>query len=217
MRFLPRPRSRSKHIFSFGGSRLLEWQGSASRWLGPGPTKARPHHVCRNCRPRSGGPFGGGIAPGAEAGGADGADLEPVLRAAGQAGDGAARGFADVALRAGSAGREGLLGDVGLDAAPEGVPGEVRGAFESPPVATRLAGCGSWPTGARSACKSQPPLWRVAPSVVRASAPTAKARAAASVVARWLSRPGSERFMPGSERSFFTAPLRAHGQAQGKW
>ena len=69
-----------------------------------------------------GGAFGGGVAPGAGAGGADGADLEPVLGAAGQAGDGAARGFADVALRPGSAGREGLLGDVGLDAAAEGVP-----------------------------------------------------------------------------------------------
>ena len=62
--------------------------------------------------------------------GARGADLEPVLGATGQAGDGAARGFADVALGPGSAGREGLLGDVGLDAAPEGVPGEVHGAFE---------------------------------------------------------------------------------------
>jgi hypothetical protein len=49
------------------------------------------------------------------------------LRAAGQAGDGAARGFADVALRPGSAGRGGLLGDVGLDAAPGGVPGGPRG------------------------------------------------------------------------------------------
>ena len=39
-------------------------------------------------------PFGGGVAPGAGAGGAAGADLEPVLGAAGQAGDGAARGFA---------------------------------------------------------------------------------------------------------------------------
>ena len=74
--------------------------------------------------------FGGGVAPGAGAGGTDGADLEPVLRAAGQAGDGAARGFADVALRPGSAGRDGLLGDVGWDAAAEGVPGEVHGAFE---------------------------------------------------------------------------------------
>jgi hypothetical protein len=78
-----------------------------------------------------GGAFGGWVAPGAGAGGADGADLEPVLGAAGQAGDGAARGFADVALRPGSAGRGGLLGDVGLDAAPEGVPGEVHGAFEA--------------------------------------------------------------------------------------
>ena len=33
-------------------------------------------------------------------------------------------------MRAGSAGRGGLLGDVGLDAAPEGVPREVHGAFE---------------------------------------------------------------------------------------
>lgn len=95
-----------------------------------GPTKARPHHICRNHMPFSGCPLGGGVAPGAGAGGADGADLEPVLRAAGQAGDGAARGFAGVTLRPGSAGRDALLGDAGLDAAPEGVPGEVHSAFE---------------------------------------------------------------------------------------
>src|ERR1039457_5148804 len=49
--------------------------------------------------------FGGGVAPGAGVGGADGADLEPVLGAARQARDGAAQGFADVALRPGSTGR----------------------------------------------------------------------------------------------------------------
>jgi hypothetical protein len=54
-------------------------------------------------------PFGGGVAPCAGAGVADGADLKPVLGAAGKAGDGAARGFADVALRARSAGRGGLV------------------------------------------------------------------------------------------------------------
>ena len=156
---------------------------------GAGPSKARPHHVCRNSTSRSGGPFGGGVAPGAGAGGADGADLEPVLGAAGQAGDGAARGFADVALRPGAAGREGLLGDVGLDAAPEGVPGEVHGAFEVAAGGDEAGGLRELADGrARAACNSQPPLWRVAPSVVRASAPTAKARTAASVAARWLSR-----------------------------
>ena len=51
-----------------------------------GRAEARPRDSVR-C---SGGPFGGGLAPGAGAGGADGADLEPVLGAAGQAGDGAA-------------------------------------------------------------------------------------------------------------------------------
>ena len=64
-----------------------------------------------------GGAFGGGVAPGAGAGGAEGADLEPVLGATDEAGDGAARGLADVALGPGSAGGGGLLGDVGLDAA----------------------------------------------------------------------------------------------------
>ena len=77
-----------------------------------------------------GGAFGSGVAPGAGAGGADGADLEPVLCGAGQAGGGAARGFADVALCPGSAGRPGRLGDVGLDTAPVGIPEEVHGAFE---------------------------------------------------------------------------------------
>ena len=90
---------------------LLPQTPDWEKWLNPGPEAVR-------CL---GGAFAGAVAPGAGAGGADGADLEPVLRAAGQAGDGAARGFADVALRPGSAGREGLLGDVGLDAAPEGV------------------------------------------------------------------------------------------------
>jgi len=104
----------------------------------PGPsfftTTAGPGRVSqprpRDFAPRLGRPFGGGVASGAGAAGADGTDLEPVLGATGQAGDGAARGFADVALRPGSAGRGCLLGDVGLDAAPEGVPGEVHGAFK---------------------------------------------------------------------------------------
>ena len=86
----------------------------ASRRRGPGQPKPDPAlsaaprsgenggAPARKLRARSDRPFGGRVAPGAGAGGADGADLEPVLRAAGQAGDGAARGFADVALRPGS-------------------------------------------------------------------------------------------------------------------
>ena len=91
--------------------------------------------------------FGGGVAPGAGAGGADGADLEPVLGAAGQAGDGATRGFADVALRPRSAGRGGLLGDVGLDAAAEGVPGEIYGAFEVAAGGDEVGGLGELADG----------------------------------------------------------------------
>ena len=71
---------------------LLPQTPDWEKWLNPGPEAVR-------CL---GGAFAGAVAPGAGAGGADGADLEPVLRAAGQAGDGAARGFADVALRPGS-------------------------------------------------------------------------------------------------------------------
>ena len=77
----------------------MESSPDRGKWLHPGPGIVR-------CL---GGAFSGGVAPGAGAGGADGADSEPVLGAAGQAGDGAARGFADVALRPGSAGRGGLV------------------------------------------------------------------------------------------------------------
>ena len=47
---------------------------------------------------RSRRPFAGRVAPGAGAGGADCADLEPVLRAAGQPRDRAIRRLADIAL-----------------------------------------------------------------------------------------------------------------------
>ena len=81
---------------------------------GAGPTKARPHGVYRNSTPRSGRAFGGGVAPGAGAGGADGAHAEPALRPADQVGARAFRCLADVALRPGSAGRGGLIRDGGL-------------------------------------------------------------------------------------------------------
>ena len=57
---------------------------------------------------RSGRPFGGRSAPGPGAGGTDGPHLEPILRPAGQTGDGAFRRLADVALRPGSAGGGGV-------------------------------------------------------------------------------------------------------------
>ena len=56
------------------------------------------------------GPFGGGVAPGAGAGGADGADLESILCPASQPRDCATRGLAGIALGSGS-----------LHAAPDGI------------------------------------------------------------------------------------------------
>jgi hypothetical protein len=111
MRLKGHPSRGEQKISAPAGSRVPDAEAA-----GAGPNKARPHYICRNSTPRSGGPFGGRVAPGARAGGADGAHLEPVLRAAGQAGDRAARRLADVALGPGSAGGGGLLGDVGLDA-----------------------------------------------------------------------------------------------------
>lgn len=78
---------------------------------------------------RSGGAFAGAVAPSAGTSGADGALAEPVLRPADQAGVGAARSLADVALRPGSVGGGGAFGDGGLDAALDGVPGRVIGAI----------------------------------------------------------------------------------------
>ena len=81
--------------------------------FGPGPDASR------SCLGRA---FAGAVAPGAGAGGAQGFDAIPVFGAADQAGVGATGGFADVALRVGAVGGGGAFGDVGSDAAADGVP-----------------------------------------------------------------------------------------------
>ena len=68
--------------------------------FGPGPEAVR----CLGCA------FAGAVAPGAGAGGAEGLDAIPVFGAADQAGVGAARGLADVALRVGAVGAGGAFG-----------------------------------------------------------------------------------------------------------
>ena len=104
-------------------SNLVVWPKSLAPALSPHPPDrgetSNPGPGTARCL---GGAFAGAVAPGAGAGRADGGDAIPVFGAADQAGVGAVRELADVALGPGTFGGGGAFGDVGLDAALDGVP-----------------------------------------------------------------------------------------------